>query len=1073
MKKYYLFFDTFRNRIIIGTLAIVMLSIFNIWFVYKEQKVSQAALAPAVFFIDNSLSQDCLTSTGNYDPAIRNCTGSETGYKAWRNPWTALSWVKSAQTAGTITTGGHTIYFRAGIYRNYLTSEVWPSGAASASNKIEAYQNEEVILSGARQKTVWEDMSDGIYRTALTGDNNGHEKNYRGVFEDGQALYGARYPEDYKTLLSSSSTTREFLIDCDLNSLSSEKIINSWVEVMSEYLWKKRAKILSYDSVSCKATFSTVHDTTDTATGFSENNFLDTKTDGSYKNGLPEIVTNYRLVDNMTLLDTPGEYLYQVTADANDTDYVYVLPISLDSPANHMWELTSRWRVLLFLNNTHHLELRKLNITGAASGITLAEGTATTGSHHLVFDDLHIYHNNGSGIYLSGYTNNIIIKNSLIENNDATGVTYYGPFSGDDPWDFNILNSTYYSVNSEIYNNQFLNNISCGTYVDWVDGLDIHDNYYEGNALFNLNSSLSVHGSSNVDIYDNHMYRNGGNGILLEGTSTYRDHHIDVYNNLIEEPAYLSPGWVTGVWFSDTDYSNLYDNVIHSPNGVALHVDAGVGNKVIYNQFLDIFENLPSTTYGAVLLENADMPAETTFGYAINNTIAHNIFAGDFKYGLKVYTDIDVADGSNVYDNKVVNNIFYSTNNSKVIPISLSYEVNHALNTYNNNIYYAPNASEVKFVYQALGVNTTSEYSFANYKTQSNQESNSLQTNPLFTNFASNNFNLQSNSPAIDSARTLTGINNTSYQGQGPDIGLLEYASGPTCGNYLQESGEQCDDGNTSNGDGCSSSCQIEVAPDNGGGGGGGQGGTPPPPVEVEPEVVCGNAIEEEGETCDDGNILNNDGCSYLCQTEEDVETPSTNQIEIPKLQGTLIKTQLDPRVYYINNNNERYYIPNFNTFASWFQNFNSLTVVTPQTLASYPYLGRLTVKPGNLVKFDQDNKVYAVEPTKTLRWISTGNIFQDFGYDFNKIIHLPSEDFQHYTIGEDITNSDVHPTGQLLKHGNFTPIFYIKDSIEYWIKDEATFLSLGFKWQDIITIPVRYWYTRVLDGLQFRLQDR
>jgi cysteine-rich repeat protein len=294
------------------------------------------------------------------------------------------------------------------------------------------------------------------------------------------------------------------------------------------------------------------------------------------------------------------------------------------------------------------------------------------------------------------------------------------------------------------------------------------------------------------------------------------------------------------------------------------------------------------------------------------------------------------------------------------------------------------------------------------------------------------------------------------------------------CGNNHVDLGEQCDDGDTTSGDGCSSSCQTEVAPgNNGGGGGGGQGGTPPPPVEVEPEVVCGNSIEEEGETCDDGNILNNDGCSYLCQIEEDVETPSANQIEIPKLQGTLIKTQLDPRVYYINNNNERYYIPNFNTFASWFQNFNSLSIVTPQTLASYPYLGRLTVKPGNLVKFDQDNKVYAVEPTKTLRWITSGNIFQDFGYDFNKIIHLPSEDFQHYTIGSDITNSNTHPTGQLLKHGNFTPIFYIKDSIEYWIKDESTFLSLGFKWQDIITIPVRYWYTRVLDGLQFRLQDR
>jgi cysteine-rich repeat protein len=33
------------------------------------------------------------------------------------------------------------------------------------------------------------------------------------------------------------------------------------------------------------------------------------------------------------------------------------------------------------------------------------------------------------------------------------------------------------------------------------------------------------------------------------------------------------------------------------------------------------------------------------------------------------------------------------------------------------------------------------------------------------------------------------------------------------CGNYIVETNEQCDDGNTQNGDGCSSACQIESAP--------------------------------------------------------------------------------------------------------------------------------------------------------------------------------------------------------------------------------------------------------------------
>ena len=71
--------------------------------------------------------------------------------------------------------------------------------------------------------------------------------------------------------------------------------------------------------------------------------------------------------------------------------------------------------------------------------------------------------------------------------------------------------------------------------------------------------------------------------------------------------------------------------------------------------------------------------------------------------------------------------------------------------------------------------------------------------------------------------------------------------SQPVCGNGIVEEGEQCDDGNTVNGDGCSSTCQTEVPP--------------PPPV-------CGNGVVEAGEQCDDGNTLNGDGCSATCQLE-------------------------------------------------------------------------------------------------------------------------------------------------------------------------------------------------------------
>lgn len=65
------------------------------------------------------------------------------------------------------------------------------------------------------------------------------------------------------------------------------------------------------------------------------------------------------------------------------------------------------------------------------------------------------------------------------------------------------------------------------------------------------------------------------------------------------------------------------------------------------------------------------------------------------------------------------------------------------------------------------------------------------------------------------------------------------------CGNGDLETTEECDDGNTTNGDGCSSTCTIETTEE------------------------CGNGILEAGEECDDGNTANGDGCTSVCLEEQ------------------------------------------------------------------------------------------------------------------------------------------------------------------------------------------------------------
>jgi len=78
------------------------------------------------------------------------------------------------------------------------------------------------------------------------------------------------------------------------------------------------------------------------------------------------------------------------------------------------------------------------------------------------------------------------------------------------------------------------------------------------------------------------------------------------------------------------------------------------------------------------------------------------------------------------------------------------------------------------------------------------------------------------------------------------------------CGNGKVDRGEQCDDGNTLSGDGCSRCCLLE---------------DPSPTCGLEPGrpvmcFPCGNGIVTSPEECDDGNTASGDGCSGECTIE-------------------------------------------------------------------------------------------------------------------------------------------------------------------------------------------------------------
>jgi fibro-slime domain-containing protein len=101
---------------------------------------------------------------------------------------------------------------------------------------------------------------------------------------------------------------------------------------------------------------------------------------------------------------------------------------------------------------------------------------------------------------------------------------------------------------------------------------------------------------------------------------------------------------------------------------------------------------------------------------------------------------------------------------------------------------------------------------------------------------------------------------------------------GPVCGNAVLEVPEECDDGGAIPGDGCSGLCKIE------------RGFTcPTAGAPCIPLVVCGDGILGEGELCDDGNAVGGDGCTAVCTSVEPgfvCGAPGTDCVEIPDVCG-------------------------------------------------------------------------------------------------------------------------------------------------------------------------------------------
>ena len=116
-----------------------------------------------------------------------------------------------------------------------------------------------------------------------------------------------------------------------------------------------------------------------------------------------------------------------------------------------------------------------------------------------------------------------------------------------------------------------------------------------------------------------------------------------------------------------------------------------------------------------------------------------------------------------------------------------------------------------------------------------------------------------------DASPVISDTRPTSANDTAPVVFVLDAPSGTdlgkpaVCGNGSLDGIEECDDGNTKSGDGCTAECRLET-----------DWKCPTPGQACVSTVVCGDGLITGNEVCDDRNTTDGDGCSADCSKVED-----------------------------------------------------------------------------------------------------------------------------------------------------------------------------------------------------------